>query len=200
MAGDQTAAIEHGLGALERSGYRGLDQQPFDERIARLEQKQQRVALVPIAHPPDPGARGAEGRLDEKRKRPLACEFIRRANDIGSGLRYVQPRQQVGEASLALDLLERLEIGERDSEAGRKFLARGGKQVGLLMHRKQRVDIFGFDGFDHRSQIAVGIGARRGRPMHAADKAREAPEAQGIAGDEIDPVAGQAERGDGLAR
>ena len=36
--------------------------------------------------------------------------------------------------------------------------------------------------------------------MDAADKTREAPEAQRIAGEQFDPVAGEAERRDGLAR
>jgi hypothetical protein len=59
------------------------------------------------------------------------------------------------------------------------------------MHRHQHVDLAGFSGFDHPGQITIRIGAGRGRPMHATDKAREAAKAHRIAGDELDPVAGE---------
>ena len=150
MTGDETSAVEHRLRALERPSYRGLDQQTIGERIVLFELLQQRIAPACVADPPDAGTRGAEGGLDEKRIGPLGREFVRRANDIGLGLRHFQPRQQVGETGLALDLFERLEIGERYSKAGGKLFARGGEQVGLLMHRKQRVDSARFDGFDAR--------------------------------------------------
>src|SRR5712664_586963 len=115
MAGDPTPAIEYRLRALERAGHRGLDQQAVSERVKGFELNEQRIALVYVADPPDAGARGAEGSLDEKRVGPLGHEFIRRANDFGGGLRHFQPRQQACETGLALDLFERLEIGERDT-------------------------------------------------------------------------------------
>jgi hypothetical protein len=97
-------------------------------------------------------------------------------------------------------LLERLEIGERYANATGKPLARGGKQIGLLMLRKQCIDVARFDDFDYRSQVAIRIGARRGRAMDATDKTREAPKAHRFAGDQFDPVAAEPQCRDGLAR
>ena len=165
MACDHASAIEHGLRTLQRPRHRGLHQQALGEGIVLLQLRQHGVALLPVAHPPDAGARGAERGLDEERIGPRRNEFIGRTHELGSRLRYVQPRQQFGEAGLALHLLERRETGERDTEASGKPLGRGGEQIGLLMHRQQRVDPARFDRFDHRLQIAVRIGARRRRPM-----------------------------------
>ena len=159
VAGDQSSTIEHGLRALERSRHRGLHQEALGECIVLYKLRQHGVALLPVAHPPDAGARGAERGLDEERIGPRRDEFIGRTNELGCGLRHVEPRQQFGKTGLALHLLERLEIGERQTRPGGERSARGGKQIGLLMHRKQRVDLAGFDGFDHSLQIAVRIGA-----------------------------------------
>src|SRR5260370_34934681 len=68
------------------------------------------------------------------------------------------------------------------------------------MHRDRGVDIFRFDNFDHRGQIAIRIGAGGGSTMDPADEPREAPEAHGRAGNQFDPVAGEPQRRDGLAR
>jgi hypothetical protein len=165
-----------------------------------LELSQHRIALTDVGDAPDPGARGAEGGLDEKRIRPIGREFVCRADDIGFGLRQVQPRQQLGETSLALDLFERLETGEGDAEVRGKLPARGGKQIRLLVHRKQRVDLAGPDGVNHGGEVSVRIGPRCRRPVHAGDKARETSKAQGIAGEQFNPVAGQPQCRDGFAR
>jgi hypothetical protein len=121
--------------------------------------RQHGIPLICIAHPPDAGARGAEGGLDEERVGPVGREFIRRTYNFGCRLRNVQPRQQLGETGLALDLFERLEIGERYAETRGKFSGRGGEQIGLLMHRKQRVNPARFHNFDHGGQISIRIGA-----------------------------------------
>src|SRR6267154_1548196 len=200
VAGDETSAIEYRLRALERAGHRGLDEQAVSERVRGFELNEQRIALVYVADPPDAGARGAEGGLDEKRVGPLGREFIRRANDFGGGLRHFQARQQACEAGLALNLFERLEIGERYSETGWELLARGGKQISLLMHRNQRIDMSGLCDFNHRRQITIRIGAGRGSPMHPSHEPREAPKAHRIARDQFDPVAAKPQCRDGLAR
>src|SRR5882757_4625928 len=67
MAGDEASAIKRRLRALKCPGHGGLDQQAVSERILPFELKQQRVALVRVADPPDAGARGAESSLDKKR-------------------------------------------------------------------------------------------------------------------------------------
>jgi hypothetical protein len=99
-----------------------------------------------------------------------------------------------------LHLFECLEIGERYTKTFRKLFSRGGKQIGLLVHRKQRVDRARFDDIGHGGQIAVRIGAGCGRPMHVVDEAREASKAHWIARHQFDPVPGEPQRRDGLAR
>jgi hypothetical protein len=135
MADNQASVIEHRLGTFERSDHRRLDHEPVCERMLCLQLIEQRIAPPRVAHPPDPGARGAEGSLDEERNWPLGGEFVRRANDLGPGLRHVEPRQELGETGLALHLLERLEVGERYPKAFWKLFSRSGEQIGLLMHR-----------------------------------------------------------------
>ncbi len=120
VTGDQSSTIEHGLRALERSGHRGLHQNSVGESALLQKLRQHRVALLPVAHPPDPGARGAERGLDEERIGPRRDEFIGRTNEFGRRLRHVESRQQFGEASLALHLLEGLEIGQRQTKVGRE--------------------------------------------------------------------------------
>src|SRR5258708_13581754 len=158
------------------------------------------MALAGAGHPAEAGGGGAEGGLDEKRKRPHRAEFICRVDEVGFGLRHFQPGQQLCESCLALDLFERFEIGERYSHSGRKLLARRSKQVGLLLYGKQRVDLARFDDFDHLGQITIGIGTGCRSAMHATDKTRETPKATGIAGDQFDPMAGKPQCRDRLAR
>src|SRR5712671_8098510 len=102
MAGDEPSAIEHRLRALERARNRGLYQQAISECIVGFELSEQRVALARVGHAPDPAARGAEGSLDEKWIGPVGRKLLRRANDLGCGLLYVQLRQQCRKAGLAL--------------------------------------------------------------------------------------------------
>ena len=94
-------------------------------------------------------------------------KFAGRANHGCRGLRHVQPRQQLGKTGLALHLFESFELGERNPEPGRKLFSRGGEQIGLLVHRKHHIDRTCFDDILYRGQIAVRIGPRRWRPMHA---------------------------------
>jgi hypothetical protein len=158
-----------------------LHQQALGEGIVLLEPRQQRVALAFIPDLPHPGARGAEGRLDEEGKVSHGGKFAGRADHRGFGLRHLKSRQELGETGLALHLFEGLEIGERDAETDGKSWTRGGEQIGLLMHRQQDVDRARLDDIQHRGEIVVGIGARRRHWVHAFDKTREAPEAERLA-------------------
>jgi hypothetical protein len=162
--------------------------------------RQHGVALACIADPPDAGAGGAERGLDEERIGPWTRKVGRRVHDGRVRLRHVQVCQQFGETGLALHLFERLEIRQRNGKPGWQSRPCRGKQIGLLMHRQQHLDRTLSDDVQHSCKVAVRIGARGRHRVHPIDETREAPEASGIAGDDLEAVAGEAKRCDRLAR
>jgi hypothetical protein len=196
VVGNEPAMVEY---SFERSRHLGLNDKPVGA-IAPLCQRAQKVVPVArIADPPDAVARGSERGLDEERI-GAAGDGISRRDDLGRGSRHVEPSEQPAESRLALHLLECIELRQRHAERGREALACRGKQIGLLMHRDQRLDLAPFHDLDHRGQTAVRVDARSRRMTDMTDKAREASKAPRVAGDQLDPVPGKPQGRDRFSR
>jgi hypothetical protein len=199
VVGNEPAMVEYRLRSFERSGHLGLNDKPVGD-IAPLFQHAHKVMPVArIADAPDAAARGSERGLDEERI-GAAGDGIGRRDDLGRGLRHIEPGEQPAESRLALHLLECIELRQRHAKRGREPLACRGKQIGLLMHWDQRVDHAPFHDLDHRGQIAVRVDARSRRMTDMTDKAREASKAPRVAGDQLDPVPGKPQGRDRFSR
>lgn len=60
---------------------------------------------------------------------------------LGLGVRHAEMGKEGAESPLVSHVFERREIGQRHSEIRGQALARGGKEIGLLVSREQHVDV-----------------------------------------------------------
>ncbi len=196
--GDQTSAVEQPLhlAVLAAGGRLRHQGHPRRSECGRGESK---VPRGLVDHLPHSLARCAERRLQPVWKRQIS-QVARTCHRAPCGLGQSEPIQQLGKRQLALNLCERVRVGDRNAHTVRKLRQCGREKPRLLVRRQHHVDLpLDHDGLQ-RTEITGGVAGAAGAAVNPAGPPAEASQAERSRVEHLDVVTGGTETREDLPR
>ena len=194
---DEPAVVEHPQHPRQPALRYGLDDDPLLQRRPQgFDRARQLARRADQKHP----LRGrAEGRLHVDRGRGgRPAQRVFAADDFGRRRRQREFVEQRGEADLALQSGESLEVRRREAGERRQTLAEACEKKRLFVRRIEDIETTAGEQRRDALQIAAGIEPEARRRVETATEAGEARQAQRIGVDDFDVESGAAEAGQRL--